>query len=397
MPSVEQKSVWLFRLSSNLLLSIILLFPLQLLGVEQTAAQAESSVPQAEQISPQAESSIPTTEQIIPQVESSIPTTEQIIPQVESSVPQAEQISPQAESSIPETEQADYFGYMQAPRVYLSARITRLASSIDRFFGGDRHYQESNQSVLQLNLTRVTGYGGDGNFKFGARLNLKLPLTEGRLRLLVETDPENNVADEQTKAPPVSNNKVSAPGSVALAVRYEKKEESRWHYNTDAGIKFRGITKDPNPFVRARGSYSAPLGEWRLKAGESVYWFNTVGVGETTQLDLERILSTQLLFRASSNATWLHDKQNFDLRQDLTFFHTLNDRTALRYQASVIGVSNPELQVMDYVVHVLYRYRLNREWLFFELNPQLHFPLDKNYKSSPALSMRLEMLFDDSR
>ena len=286
---------------------------------------------------------------------------------------------------------------MKAPRDYLSGKITRFANYIDQFFGGDRHYQESNQSVLQLNLTRATGYGGDGNFKFAARLNLKLPVTEGRLRLLVETDPENNVTDEPTKTSTSSNNKISAPGGAAVAVRYEQKEGSQWHYNADAGVKFRGIATAPNPFARARGSYSTSIGEWRSKATESLFWFNSIGLGETTQVDLERILNASLLFRATSNATWLNDKKNFDLRQDFTFFHTVDDRNVLRYQGSVIGVSNPQLRVTDYVVQVLYRYRLNREWLFFELNPQLHFPRDKNYDPSPALSMRLELLFDDSR
>ena len=326
-----------------------------------------------------------------------MPEIQQAAPQAESAVPETQPIAPSTESSVPQTEQADHFEYVDAPRDYLSGKITSFASYIDRFFGGDRHFQESNQSVLRLNLTRVSGYGGDGNYKLAARLNLKLPVTEGRLRLLVETDPENNVADEPTKSSPVTDSKVSVPGNLALAVRFEKKEEVRWYFNTDTGIKFQGISAAPNPFVRARGSYSVPKGKWQLKASESVYWFNTLGWGETTLLDLDRILSTQLLFRATSNATWLNDTQNFNLRQDLTISHTLDDRTALRYQASVIGVSEPQLQVTDNVVQLFYRYRLNREWLFFELNPQLHFPREKNYSSSFALSIRLEMLFDESR
>jgi len=223
-----------------------------------------------------------------------------------------------------------------------------------------------------------------------------LPVTEGRFRLLVETDPEKNIADEATpeQGNAALQNKVVVPKSVAVAVRLVAAEESVWHFSTDAGIKF---PLPPKPFVRARGSYSAPLGNWRLKAAESVYWFNTLGVGETTQLDLERIVNTQLLFRASSNATWLKDKDNFDLRQDFSFYHTLSDRSALLYQASAIGVSNPQLQVTDYVVLLFYRYRMHKEWLFFEISPQLHFPREEGYKSSPALSMRLEILFDESR
>lgn len=351
----EQSSILPFRFSPSLLLSIILLFPLRLFGEEQTAIQPELPVPQIQQA------------------------------------------GSQPVSSVPQARQSEYFDYMLAPRDYLSSKVTGFASYLDHFFGGDRHYQESNQSVLQLNLTRVTGYGGDGNYKFAARLNLKLPATEGRFRLLLETDPENDVTDEPKNNSVASVSRVSVPGSISLAVRYAMKEVRRWYRHADAGVKFRGITTAPNPFVRTRVSYTAPIGEWRLKASESVFWFNSLGLGETSQVDFERIISAPLLFRASSNATWLKDKENFDLRQDFTLFHTMNDRSALMYQASVIGVSHPQLKVTDYVVQALYRYRLNREWLFFELTPQLHFPEEKNYKSSPALSMRLEMLLNDSR
>jgi hypothetical protein len=134
-----------------------------------------------------------------------------------------------------------------------------------------------------------------------------------------------------------------------------------------------------------------------MKAAQSVYWFNTIGAGETTQIDFEHVLSEPVLFRATSNATWLNDKQNFDLRQDLSFYHTLNERTALLYQLSAIGVSNPQVQLTEYVASVFYRYRLHRKWVFFELSPQFIFPKVNNFNGSFALTMRLEMLFDGTR
>lgn len=334
MSSIEQISIWPSNLSQILLLGMALLFPLRLLGAEQSDAQIQ---------------------------------------------------------------QPDLLDSIDAPRDYLSGKLISFASSIDRFFGDDRNYQESNQSVFQLDLVRVTGYGGDRKFVLSGRAKLNLPSTEKYLHLLLETDPEKNITGGQTPSQPALNNQITTPGSYAAAVRYErgKAEEIPWHFSADAGVKFQSLHLDP--FVRARGSYSVPLDQWRLKAAESVYWFNTIGAGETTQLDLEHFLSESVLFRASSNATWLNDKQNFDLRQDLSIYHTVNDRTALLYQASVIGVSNPQYQVADYVVLMLFRYRLHRNWIFFEFSPQLHFPKTNYFQSSPALNMRLEMLFDGSK
>lgn len=341
MSAFEHESIWPCRLSRHLLLGIILLFPLRLFGAQPSVPEIQEPVQQAPP--------------------------------------------------------PDRFDFMEAPRNYLSGKITGLASDIDRFFGGDRHYQESNPSVIQLNVTRADGYGGDRKFDLAARLNLRLPVTEGRLRLLLETDPEKNIitaGPTPAQGNAVLPDKVVVPKSVAVAVRLVAAEENVWHFSTDWGLKFPIPIK---PFVRTRGSYSASMGEWGLKAAESVYWFNTLGTGETTQLDLEHVFNDRLLLRTSSNATWLHDKHNFDLRQDISVYHTLNDRTALLYQASAIGVSNPQFQVTDYALLLFCRYRMHQKWLFFEVSPQLHFPIEKNYKASPALSMRLEILFDDLR
>jgi hypothetical protein len=331
MSSIEHKSVWLRRLSTSLLLGIAVLFPLKLFGEEQPA---------------------------------------------------------------PQTQQSDRFDSMEAPRDYLSGKIVSFANYIDRFFGGDRHYQESNQSVFQLDLSRVAGFGGARKLDLAARLNLRLPVTEGRLHLLLETDPDKNLTAEPTPGQPVLRNQVVAPGSYGVAARYETAVANVWHFSTDGGLKF---PIPVQPFVRTRGSFSSTMGEWRMKATESVYWFHSIGAGETSELDLERFISEPVLFRATSTAIWLNDTQNFDLRQDVSVYHTLNDRTALLYQVSAIGVSNPQYQLNEYIAQVLYRYRLHREWMFFELNPQLHFPKIYNFHISPAISMRLEILFDESR
>jgi hypothetical protein len=303
-----------------------------------------------------------------------------------------------ADQPTEQSPEAEMLETIEAPRNYLSAKIISYAQDLDRFFGDDRYYQEANKSVVQLGLSRASGYGGDRKLVVSTRANLNLPSTEQRLHLLLESDPDQNVTGEPTltqNTPQALN--IASPQSYGLALRYEKVKEALKpvHLSTDGGLKFQGI--HTNPFVRARASYSVPLDEWRLKAEQSIYWFNTIGLGETTQIDVERVFSERLLFRATSNATWLKDRQNFDLRQDFSFYHTVNDRTALLYQASVIGVSNPQWEVTDYVATVYYRYRLHKAWMFFEFDPQLHFPKANNFNSSFALNARLEILFNDAR
>ena len=295
--------------------------------------------------------------------------------------------------------QPDAFIYpLDAPRDYLSRKFVGWATKLDRFFGDDRDYQESNKSVIRLALNRVVQKDGDGKFVLSGRAKLHLPKTEEKLHVLLETDPDKDLGEKSDQGGrTVLKNEVATPGSYGAAVRYEApKKESPWHSSTDAGIKFRGIRSNPNPFVRARGSYEDTMGLWRVKVIESLFWFNSIGSGETTQLDLEYLYSDPILIRATSNATWLVRKKNFDLRQDLSVYQKVDERTAMLYQASVIGISEPTLQVTEYVLLALYRYRLHRDWMFLEISPQLHFPREKNFESVPLLNLRLEMLFNDS-
>lgn len=282
---------------------------------------------------------------------------------------------------------------MDAPRDYLSEQFTGFVSRVDRFFGDDRHFQESNQSVLQLDLTQVTGYNGDGLYVLSGRAKLDLPNTEEKLHLTIESDADQNLSTDQSRNHQATTKRTTVQ-SIAAALRFERMYNERWHFSTDTGLQFQGTAT--TPFTRARGSVIGTLGSWHTKASETVFWFNSIGAGETTRFDIERLLSEPLLFRVSSNATWLHDSQNFDLRQDFSLFHTWDERTALLYQASVFGISKPQTHVTDYVLLVSYRYRLHRDWLFLELDPQLHFPIDKQFHTSPALVMRLEMLFDET-
>jgi len=291
-------------------------------------------------------------------------------------------------------QQTSIFDFLNGPHDYWSAKLVGFAGGLDRFFGDDTSFQEANKSVVQIDLNEVAKQAGYRHTTLIARANLVLPLAEKRLHLLVESDPEKVATTAATKDRPVLPSDIQSPKSYAAAVRYQEAEKNVWHFSADAGIKLRASLE---PFVRTRGSVSIPLRKWRLKLEQNVYWFNSIGAGESTQMDIEHLLGDSVLFRATTKAIWLNDKQAFDLSQDMSIIHTINERSALLYQVSAIGVSQPEWQVTDYVALVRYRRRLHRNWLFMEISPQLHYPKERGYRLDPLLIMRLELLFGGKR
>jgi len=44
-----------------------------------------------------------------------------------------------------------------------------------------------------------------------------------------------------------------------------------------------------------------------------------------------------------------------------------------------------------------YRYRLHKDWVFFEVTPQLTFPKIDDFKANAFLLLRLEMLLGETK
>lgn len=289
--------------------------------------------------------------------------------------------------TVPESSIFDSF---DRSRDFLSQKIVNYSKRIDQFFGDERYFQEQNNSVIQLDLNETIEESGNRTFMFEGKAKIDLPSAQKRFQFVLESNPEQKTAGEVKKDLPATTTKQATPESYAASLRFVNSEQDIWHFSSDAGVKFQFPL---DPFVRARGSFSIPIQKWRMKVAETVFWFNAIGSGETTQLDMERVLSEPVMFRATSTATCLVLPQSCDLRQDFSLFHTLNERTALVYQASVIGTNKPQMEETAYILLMRYRYRVHKEWIFVEVIPQLNFPRTDDFNLNAVLLMRLEVLF----
>jgi hypothetical protein len=274
-------------------------------------------------------------------------------------------------------------------RDFISDKIITYSKNLDRFFGDERYFQEHNKSVVQLDLSETLGQAGIQNFGFAGKVKIDLPAVSKRLKFVLESNPEQKSANEVSKDQLVIPVKEIVPANFAASLRFEHQQEDVWSFSSDAGVK---IQAPLDPFTRARGSYTISIGQWRLKFAETIFWFNTLGLGATSQLDLERILNPYLLFRATSTTTCYKDPRLCDIRQDLSVFHTLSERAAWIYQASVVATNQPKLQETTYVALARFRYRLHKNWVYFELTPQMSFPREDDFRRNAQLLMRLELL-----
>ncbi|HHI93489.1 MAG TPA: hypothetical protein ENK04_08265 [Gammaproteobacteria bacterium] len=273
---------------------------------------------------------------------------------------------------------------LDSTRNAVSHRVTEFANWLDNFFGDDRIYDESQNSRLKLNLLQISEEGYEPRYKTSLQGKLTLPNTQKRLKLLFESDPEENANADNTVIEAVQAQEQS------LGLRYIQLSTEWLRANTDVGVRVRSGL---DTFVRFRLRGLFNFGHWNLRATETLFWRDSTGPGASTRLDIERRFAETWLFRATSRATWLDKTRQFDMGQDFFLIHTINKYRAIIYRAGLTAVSEPKMQTTGYILSVRLRQQIHRDWLFFEINPKVLYPQAEDFHARHSLTFKLEVVF----
>ena len=291
-------------------------------------------------------------------------------------------------------EGTSYFDWLDKPRDYISERFVTLSTQVDRYFADKRVFQESRTSYLRFYGDLVLKKSGSSNFNPQLQAKVVLPALEKRLHILLESN-SDVTGEVPTAAVPTQSGapKVNAPSDFRAAVQVQVTDSPHWNINTDAGLRFHGLTLPP--FVRVRASRVQKVHNWQFRFTEAAYWYEQSGWGESTQYDADYKFSDRYLGRSRTQAIWSDHDQRFDFEQDFILYNPVDESHALSYGASVYGASQPNSHINDYAVSVTWRTRIHREWLFFNVQPGLSWPETASFHITPTILLRVEAIFGD--
>ena len=73
--------------------------------------------------------------------------------------------------------------------------------------------------------------------------------------------------------------------------------------------------------------------------------------------------------------------------------HTLSKRRAVSYFVGAYGISEPTVHATHYIVGATYRQNIHKDYLFYELSPQLEYKKENDFHSEFSLLFRVEIIF----
>lgn len=291
-------------------------------------------------------------------------------------------VTAQPESATPEQEPLWY----DKAHELLSGSARRSALWFDHFFGPT---DDADQATSHFRLRLQQEFIERESDKLGLRLSAAyyLPQTERRLKLLLESDEEDQeLGDPFTGA---------GEGATRAALRWIPLDRKRWDLSLDLGAS---VDSGIQPFVRGRARYYDNLDERTLlRATQELRLQSGEGWSETTGLNLERHYDGHaLLWR--NRLFYGEESDGLEWSSKISRVEWLNERTAMSIFAAVSGATDDE-QTQSEIrrLGLTFRQSFLRSWLFYEVEPQITWPRKYGFDSNLELMLTLEAQFGQRR
>lgn len=300
--------------------------------------------------------------------------------------------APPAAAPPPTEEQKPVPGFIDTLHGGISRRILSTADWLDSFFLDERAVKEENHTYVRFRYDVFPEEKSGVRYGPTVDLRLVLPELQKKTHLVFSSE-------QPTPAPGAPAEPNTTGAGVGPAP--ERHATAAIHYffksTTEESVVLRvgavvNLTS-PALFIAPRYRLLIPLKPWDFRFSQEVVYRTDTRWQSETQFDLERPLSHELFFRTNVTGIWKEQERgysyslNFSVRQPLGASHALNYTWSNSYQ------TRPVNELTNVGLSVGYRHSFWREWLFYEIAPQVRFPRDRNFDVTPGILFRIEMFF----
>ncbi len=264
--------------------------------------------------------------------------------------------------------------------------------TFDRFFGDRRRKDDDQRSRLKIVPQIEWSEAGDIGTHIKFSLKLDLPRVKDRIQLVADN------LEEDRNALSAFGESLSRPESTereedtSISLRALLGEHFNIRFTGDVGLKFR---PEPVPKLRLKARLPWEIGNWRIQLRETLLWEGEDGFGEKTSLDFEKSLGPLTSIELSSAGVWSETSKGVDLGQfvSLSYFPSSGHRLDLKL--GIEAHTEPTVDVDRYLVRCPLSRRAKKNWMYFIVEPGADFPVERDYKFSPLIVFKIELIFGD--
>ncbi|KZZ61685.1 hypothetical protein A3762_02095 [Oleiphilus sp. HI0125] len=313
-----------------------------------------------------------------------------------SSANDVEFTSPSAKdrSSIPsEKQDSPTLTWLTENRNYWGHVVGDTAKRLDSFFADEEVIESSNNSFLKVGFEFQQYKSGHSYLDPIVKFRLHLPTLQKKLRLIVESEtPEEQSVRDKKRAIGRKEDDKRVKDTASGALDFTLRNLKDFDTSTGVGVKL-GDPIEPFWRYRLHGRYEF-TDVWSVSSHDALYYYHDEGWGAHAEFTLQR-QGPWFIFRQGIDGKYDHKERLWELAHTYSFLREIDSKRAINYQVGMLAETKPEVQATGYFVNAIYRRKLMKEWLFYEMIPEMYYPKEDNWKMDPSFTIKIEMVFSE--
>ena len=274
----------------------------------------------------------------------------------------------------------------------LSNELFSTADWMDSFFADENYVKEINRSYVRFRYEIFQEERAKPTLKPAVDLRLSLPELERKTHLVFSAEPNEPLTGSNAPVRTAAERfGATEEANLTTALQYFFKTTPRESFLVLSGLQF--SKNSPVVLFEPRYRLLMPYQVWQVRFTQEVLWRTDVAWQTDTRFEFERQLPKDFFFRTTVDGVWASRVIGYTyglaflLRQPFGPTHAVDYEWINTYQTRPVD----ELTEIDF--RIRYRHSFWRQWLFFEVAPQIRFPRDNNFDKIPGILFRLEMFF----
>ena len=279
----------------------------------------------------------------------------------------------------------------------VSNNIRQSAMWLDSFFYDPRYTEEKNATRAVVRNQVFLEEHAHASFQSKMQFVLILPQLQNKAHLIIAGDPnEDNPSplaqSLQTSSAPVPNTNRNA----TAAIGYQVKSGERRNINIKIGIRRRHDGSFAL-FIRPYYRRLYHMDGWDLRFTQEFPFWTDIKWSSSTTVDVERPLGKTFFFRTSLNGSWYEHQPGYYYGLLFSLSQPLSTTSALVYELGSTFQTGSHDMLTAVAVNTRYRQRVWRDWMYFDITPQVRFPRDQRFKPVPGILFALEVQFEQGK
>ena len=267
----------------------------------------------------------------------------------------------------------------------------------DGLFGNPRFDLESDDTFGRMGLFESYDRRNQLDTRFLLRARFELPNMMHRLRLTIARGDEQQLVEERpgnlVRPLPLGFQDVNDDAWL-LGLGYSKAKNPETGFDFGIGVR---LTTPIDPYVKSTYRHNFYFSDRTMfRFRETPFWRDSRGIGETTQLALDYLVSDSVLIRWNNTGTVAGDTDGLEWGTGITLYKCLKQRSAISYTALLHGETGADVPIQNYGVESRYRQSVFRKWLFMDVSASVTWPrenLAEEREVNPGVGLGLEMYF----